>query len=126
MTRFTTIVQQLVRLLFVVQLVLGLCFWAGKITGLIPVHISLGMIFVLLLWILGVVGFMARIGAGLPLLLIVTGVVVAAVGMVQRSIMVGDQHWVIRVLHLVLVMITMPMAERLAARIKARPASLST
>jgi len=123
MNRFANVLQMLIRLLFVLQLLLGLCFWFGKALGLVPLHMGLGMVFVLLLWILAIVGFMARVGPALPVLLLVWGLVVAWLGMVQRTLLVGDQHWVIRVAHLLVVMAAMPLAERLATSIKAPRAS---
>ena len=53
---------------------------------------------------------------------IVWGVVIAALGFSQQRLLVGDLHWIIRVLHLVVGMAAMPIAERLA---RPRPESVT-
>ena len=51
---------------------------------------------------------------GLAVFAIVWGVVIAGFGMAQQTLLVGDMHWIIRVLHLVIAISAMPIAERLA------------
>ena len=106
-------VLMLLRLAFVVQLVVGIAMWAGYWTTLVGMHMAIGSIFVLLLWILAVIALVRRRAVGLAVLAILWGVVLAGFGMAQRGIMIGDAHWVIRVVHLLIAMIAMPMAERL-------------
>ena len=48
----TLVIQNAVRLLGVVMIVLGLLFWSGRSFELVPVHMRLGEILVGLLWIL--------------------------------------------------------------------------
>lgn len=126
MMRFATITQMLIRLFFVIQLVLGLCIWPFNIVSLSSIHMTSGSIFVLLLLVLAIIGLIARAGAGLALGLIVWGILLAGFGMAQKGIMPGSGHWVIRIIHLAIAMAAMPMAERLAARIKAPRATITT
>jgi hypothetical protein len=42
--------------------------------------------------------------------------VIAMLGFSQQRILIGDMHWIVRVLHLVIGLSAMPLAERLAKR----------
>jgi len=104
----------LMRLGAAIQLILGIGFWTGHWTGAIPAHRTIGVIYVVLLWVLAVLALMKRANVGLALFAIVWGVVIAGLGMMQQTMLVGDLHWIIRVLHLVIALSAMPIAERLA------------
>ena len=114
----TTIIQMLIRLLGLIMLVLGLLFWTGNALALIPVHMLLGIALVLLLWVQAALAARAGAGAGLVALAAVWGLVVVALGMTQTRLLPGDFHWVIRVLHLLVGLAAIGLAERLAGKIK--------
>jgi hypothetical protein len=98
-----------------VQVVLGIGFWSGRWDGLVNVHMAIGALFVISLWIIAGISS-ARGGPGrLVGLAFVWGVVVLALGMTQRSMLVGDLHWIVRVVHLVVSLASLPIAERLVA-----------
>ena len=113
-----TVIQMLVRIAGLTQIVLGVLFWTGNALTLIPIHMLLGSVLVLLLWSLA--GMSLGVGAnrGLAALAIVWGLVVVALGMTQNQIMPGSFHWVIQVVHLLVGLAAIGMAERLAAGIK--------
>jgi hypothetical protein len=98
-----------------VQVILGIGLWTGNWTGLVNIHMLIGVLFVLALWGIAGMALSQRRSVGLAVFAIVWGLVVAGFGMTQRGMMVGDMHWVIRVLHLIISLAAMPMAERLAA-----------
>jgi hypothetical protein len=98
-----------------VQVILGIGFWTGRWAALVNIHMLIGVLFVLALWALAGVALSQRHIVGLAVFAFVWGLVLAGFGMTQRGIMVGDMHWVIRVLHLVIALAAMPIAERLAA-----------
>ena len=102
-----------------VQLILGIGFWTGRWYGLVNVHMAIGVLFVLALWVIAV-GAIPR-QKGPAAFAILWGVIVIALGMTQRQILVGDLHWIVRVLHLVISIASMPIAERLVAP---RPATV--
>jgi hypothetical protein len=106
----------LMRIGAAIQLILGIGFWTGHWTTAIPAHMGIGMIYVVLLWIIAIVALVRKENVGLAVFAIVWGVVIAGLGMAQRTMLVGDLHWVIRVLHLVIALSAMPIAERLARR----------
>lgn len=114
----TVVAQQLVRLCAVILIVLGVLFWTGHARNLIPVHMLIGLILVLALWVLAGIGARASVGSGLVASAVVLGLVVLVFGMTQRSIMPGAGHVIIRILHLILGLAAIGMAEQLARRIK--------
>ena len=113
-----TIAQMLVRVAGLTQIVLGVLFWTGNALALIPVHMLLGSVLVLLLWFLAGVSIWAGVSRGRAALAIVWGVIVVALGMTQNQILPGSAHWVVQVVHLLVGLAAMGMAERLAAGIK--------
>ena len=104
----------LMRIAAAIQLILGIGFWTGHWINAIPVHQTIGTIYVLVLWVLAVLALVRRSQVGLSVFAIVWGVVIAGFGMMQQTILVGDLHWIIRVLHLVIALSAMPIAERLS------------
>jgi hypothetical protein len=103
------------RLLGLAQIVLGVVFWAGRRMDLVPLHMVIGMAFVLALWALAVLGFRAGASGGLVMLSVVWGLLVTVLGATQTRLLPGDGHWVVRVLHLLTALVAMGLAGRLAA-----------
>jgi hypothetical protein len=114
----TTIIQVLIRLIGVTMIGLGLLFWTGNALNLIGLHMLIGMILVLLIWALAIMA--ARSGVSLRLVALggVWGLIVVALGMTQSRLLPGDFHWVIKVLHLLVGIAALGIAERLAGSIK--------
>jgi hypothetical protein len=108
----------LVRVFGLILIVLGILFWTGNAMSLVNVHMLIGVLFVLMLWLLAGLAGAAHQSFGMVALGIVCGIVVLALGMVQRGLMVGSEHWVIRVLHLLVGLAGMGIGEQLATRIK--------
>lgn len=106
----------------VVQLILGLLFWAGIGKGLVPVHAAIGIILVLSLLILTFLCARAGAPIGLVILTVIWSLVVPVVGLVQKQVLVGSAHWIVQVVHLLLGVGTMGLASILAARVLPREA----
>ncbi len=104
----------------VIQLILGIMFWFGRAISLVPLHMAVGGIFVLSLWVLSVMGARAGRALGLAATTIVWGLLLAVVGMVQTRLMPGPSHWVIRVLHLLMAVIAMGLGGVLTVRLRDR------
>src|SRR5262245_14035734 len=104
--------------LFLVQLVLGILFCTGHANELTQLHMAIGALFVIALWIQA--GLCARAGAprGPVIGLVVLGAVIPVVGMTQMAILPGASHWVIRVIHLLLALAAMPLAGRLTRMVR--------
>jgi hypothetical protein len=115
-TAFVT--QMVLRLCFLVLLVLGVLFWTGRALSLVNVHMAIGSLFVIGLWIMAVLGARARVGMGLVANAAIGGFIVLGLGMTQTAIMPGGVHWVVRVVHLLVGMAAIGISERIGARIK--------
>lgn len=98
----TAVTRWIVRLAGLTQIILGVSFWTGNALSLIPMHMLFGMIVVLGMWILAV--FAARAGArpALVAFAIVLGLVLPVFGVTHGRILSGSLHWIIQVLHLLL------------------------
>jgi len=115
----TTVAQMLVRICGGLLIILGIFFWTGHALSLIPIHMLLGLVFVIALWVLAGIGARAGVGAGLVALAVLWGIIVLALGMTQTRLVPGSAHWVIRVLHLLVGLFAIRLGEVLAQRIKA-------
>ena len=96
---------------------LGLLFWTGNALNLIGLHMLLGVLVVLSLWVIGVGQALAP-GGSWPLaaVALVAGALVVVVGIRQSTLLVGPLHWVIQVVHLLLGMLAVGIGQACAAR----------
>ncbi len=108
--------QMLLRLLIVVMLVIGVLVWMGH-TGLTNAHIGLGFIFTMAVLLQALLGAVGGAGWGLSGLTVLWAVLLPVIGLGQRAFMVGDAHWVVRVVHMLFGLATMAFVERIAKRV---------
>ena len=120
-----TAIQMGIRALGVVQLVLGIVFWTGNALGLVDLHQLIGILLVLALWTQAALAHRAGVPAGLVAGAVVLGLIVPIVGLTQREVFPGSAHWVIQVIHLLLGLGLLGLAENLATRAKARLATVA-
>jgi hypothetical protein len=120
-----TAIQMGIRAAGVVQLVLGLTFWTGNALGLVDLHQLLGILLVLGLWIQAALAARAGVQPGLVAGAVVLGLAVVVVGLTQRQLLPGSAHLGIEVLHLLLGLGLLGLAEALAARARARLAPVA-
>lgn len=80
--------------------VLGLLFWGGRALNLIPVHILLGGILVLCLWVIAGIGFSSRMPKGFVALVLLWSLVMPLLGVLQNSLVPGAWHWTVQAFHL--------------------------
>ena len=123
--RTITGIQMAIRALGVIQLVLGILFWTGNALGLVDLHQLLGILLVLALWALAALAHRAGVPGGLVAGAAVYGLIVPVVGLTQRELLPGSAHWVIQVIHLLLGVGLLGLAENLATRAKARLAPVA-
>lgn len=119
----TSVVQWIVRLTGMTQVAVGLLFWTNRALTLVPLHMAIGLAFVLALLVLAGLASRAGVGRGLVLLAALWGALVLALGMTQGRLLPGPAHWIVKVLHLLAGVAAMALAARLAGRIRARPGS---
>jgi hypothetical protein len=113
-----TVAQMLIRVCGLIQIVLGLFFWTGNLPGLVPVHILVGLVLVLSLWILAFVAARSGVQPGLVAAAFVWGAIVVVFGLTQTRILVDQAHWVVQVLHLLVGLVAIGMGETLGRRVK--------
>src|SRR5919202_1757231 len=97
-----TAIQMAIRVLWVVQLVLGIAFWTGNALGLVDLHQLIGILLVLGLWAQAVLAARAGVPGGLVAGAAVWGLLVPIVGLAERNLLPGSAHWVILVIPLLL------------------------
>jgi hypothetical protein len=114
----TRLIQSGIRVLGLILLVLGFMFWSGRSFELVPVHMRLGEILVSLLWILAAMGLRAGVKPGLVLGAMLYGVVVVAFGMRMGTFLPGRAHEVIRVLHFLIGLGAIGLAESIGVRMR--------
>jgi hypothetical protein len=74
-------------------LVLGLILWTGMAVNVVSLHMLLGLLTVVALWVVGVAQALAPGGSwGLAAGAIVLGALTAWLGMVQASLLVSENH----------------------------------
>jgi hypothetical protein len=113
-----TVVQYAIRLNGVFLIVLGFLFWAKQALSLTPLHMRLGLAEVALLWGMALLALRWRVSAGLVIVALLWGLLTAGFGMKMGSLLPGRAHEVIRVLHFLIGLGAIGLAESLAARIK--------
>jgi hypothetical protein len=118
MQRTLMISQMLVRISGVLALILGVLIWTDNARGFVPLHMLLGLVLVLALLVMAAVS--TRLGApiGFAAALAVAALIVLWLGLNQTSVMPGSDHWIIEVLHLVVGMGAIGMAEALGGRVR--------
>lgn len=119
MTTASSVLRIVLRACAVVLLALGLLFWTGNATGLVPLHQLIGFVLVLSLWALAVLAARAGVPLGLVAFAAVWGLVVPVLGLTQTEILPGSAHWLVRVLHLLVGLAAVGLGEALTARILA-------
>jgi hypothetical protein len=113
MKTVSSVLVNLVRIMFIVQLALGISFWTGHAFSLIGAHMILGLAIVVCLWISAIVAATTRVPAGIVVAAFVWGAIVVALGMTQADLVPGPAHWTIQVLHLLVGVGAIGLNERL-------------
>ncbi|HEU4637681.1 MAG TPA: hypothetical protein VFS84_02420 [Candidatus Binatia bacterium] len=98
-------------------LITGVLFWTGTALNLMALHMLLGFLAVGALWVIGVAqAFDPRgswvIAAGA----LIVGAVMIVLGMMQSTLLPGEFHWIIQVIHLALGLLTIGIGHMAAAR----------
>jgi hypothetical protein len=116
------IASWVVRIAGAAVLVLGLVIWTGNGTGVRGLHMLLGITLVIALWLLALLAARAGVSIGLVVLAGLWGLITIGLGLTQERLLVGDQHWIVQVTHLVVGLGAIGIGEAIAARAGRRPA----
>ena len=107
------LVQMALRVIFVINLILGIVFWTGNpANGLVLVHALLGITFVALLFWVGAAQAMRGGSLGMMVGTFAAGLALAIVGLTQARI--GGLG--IQIIHVLLAVLAMGLAEMAGAR----------
>ena len=116
-----TIAVMVLRIAVLVALVMGIIFWTGNLENLQLVHMLIGFIVVLSLWVIGLAqGFIKGGSFGLAVATFIVGLLLAIVGLYQQNWLLGSAHWVIQVIHLLLGLSAIGLGEMIYARTRKR------
>ncbi len=85
-------------------LLLGITIWLGDSEQPIAVHLTIGVVLVLTLWIIAAIAARSGVAPGTCALAASWGVVVVLVGLAQEELVPGSRHWTIQVLHVAISM----------------------
>ncbi len=107
----------LVRVCFVVNLILGVAFWTGRLDAAQGLHILLGIVMVLSLFWLAVTNIQQKGSPVITVLAFVDGIALYVVGVGQANWLNGSAHWLIQVVHLLLAVLAIGFAEMISARL---------
>lgn len=103
----------------VALLLLGILFWTGHALALVPLHMLLGALLVLSMWMLVAISLYARAAMGFAAVVLIWSLIVPLLGMTQMQLLPGSGHWIIRVLHLLVGIAAMGLGGSLAKRLTA-------
>ena len=119
--RTINISLMVLRVAWIVTIILGILFWTGNADSLTPIHMLLGIIIVISLWVIGLAqGFIKGGSFILALATFLLGLIIAIVGLYQTTWLTGSNHWIIQVIHLLLGISAIGLAEMTVARTKRR------
>ena len=118
MTKTVVVLQMLVRLLGVVQILVGLAIWFGWAKPAVAFHSMVGSLFVLFVWIIAIIALFALSHRGLPLITLLVAGLALWFGMAQTTLLVGSAHWAVRLAHLLVGLATLGLAESLAKAVR--------
>ncbi len=112
-----TVAVWVLRIAVLAAIILGILFWTGNAQNLIPVHMLIGIIAVLSLWVIGLAqGFIKGGSFGLALATFIVGLALAIVGLYQQQWLLGSSHWIIQVIHLLLGLSAIGLGEMINGR----------
>jgi hypothetical protein len=114
----TMVIQNVVRILGLILLVLGFMFWTKHSFEYVPVHKLLGEILVSLLWIIAAMGLRAGVKPGLVLGGMFYGLIVVAFAFRMGGLLPGGAHEVIRIVHFLFGVGAIGLVEMIGAKIK--------
>ena len=121
----TALSRTLVRATGLIQVVLGLLLWIGIERDLVAIHVVVGFVLVFGLWTLAVAAARSGVGAGLVVVALLWGLLVPLAGLVQDRVLPGDIHPAVQLLHLLVGLGAIGVAEVVVDAIERRPSPWS-
>ena len=108
-------------------LILGIIRWFGALPGgLVMIHMLLGIIVTLCLWILGVLAIVNKSSMPMGIVALVWGALLVYIGLNQQAWLVGSSHWIIQVLHLLIGLLALGIGEAVNGITRRATATIET
>lgn len=105
----------IVRITGLIQVVLGVLIWTRHALNWIPLHMLVGLVLVLALLTLGGLALRGGLHLGIVLGTFALCFALPWLGMVQAGLLVGRLHWIVQVVHLLLGLGAIRVAEKVSA-----------
>jgi hypothetical protein len=115
MTSLVTPLRWVARIDGLAALILGILIWTGG--GSPRYHILTGFVMTITLLLLGLLGFFARIKPMMPVMAILWAILLPYIGFAQLKWMLTANHIVIQVVHLLIGVCAIGVAEAVGAQI---------
>ena len=113
--RAMTIFDWILRVAGTIVLVLGLLIWTLQL-NILSIHITFGIIVTLTLLVISILATFARGLRVLGIIGMIYAFVIPLLGLNQVRLLVGDQHWLIQVLHLLVGIGALALGETISRR----------
>ena len=113
--RAMTIFDWILRVAGTIVLVLGLLIWTLQL-NIVSIHITFGIIVTLTLLVISILATFARGLRVLGIIGMIYAFVIPLLGLNQVRLLVGDQHWLIQVLHLLVGIGALALGETISRR----------
>lgn len=118
MRTFVLVLQMVIRVLWVVNLVLGILFATGNLLGLVMLHETFGILIAICLLLLSVFAIARGRAVGLAAAGIVVAILLPVVGEGQLHVLTGSNHWVVEVVHVLVAIAAIGIAEPLGLQLR--------
>jgi hypothetical protein len=119
MSLTVNVTHWIVRITGVLQLILGLLIWAEHMANLVNIHILIGVIFVLSLWLLAATAATQGVPIGMALGAALLGLLTFLLGFGQRDLLPDPSlHWIVQLVHLLLGMLAVGSGEMIGGRLR--------
>jgi hypothetical protein len=109
-----------IRITGALQLILGIIIWISGADSLTGIHIVIGLLLIICLWVLAYGGARNGVNPGLVATAVIWGLITPALGLAQENIANGSGHWLIQVAHLLVGIVAIGLGEMLGAGIERR------
>lgn len=110
--------QMIIRLLWVVNLVLGILFATGNLGGLVRLHEGFGLVIAICLVILSILAIVRARAVGLGVAGILVAILLPVVGEGQLQVPGAGGHTVAEVIHVLVAIAAIALAEMLGVRLR--------
>lgn len=117
MSATINVLRWILRLAFIGSFILGFVLWSGHGYQYLRLHMILGFTITILLLLFVIVALVSRVRPALPLITLLWAVALPFLGIAQLRMMPGPNHWIIRVVHLILGLGAIAFGESLSKRI---------